>query len=168
MSQDERTDAGRLHPLVRIVATGLYSGYSPVAPGTAGSLVCAVILWFALPETPSPLPPPLVAAALASTVAFVALAVWAAGRAERHYGHDASKIVIDEFAGFALAVFLLPKSLFVFAVAFVIFRAADIVKPFPARRAEALPGGWGIVADDLVAGIYTNLLIRLMFLVRGW
>jgi phosphatidylglycerophosphatase A len=105
---------------------------------------------------------------LLSTLAFAALAIWAAGLAERQFGHDSSKIVIDEYAGFVISVLLLPKSLLLFAVAFVLFRALDIVKPFPARQAEALPGGVGIVTDDLVAGIYTNVLLRVMLLVQGW
>ena len=76
--------------------------------------------------------------------------------------------MIDEYAGFVLSVLMLPRSLLVFAVAFVLFRVIDIVKPFPARRAEALPGGVGIVMDDVVAGIYTNILLRVMLLVQGW
>jgi len=65
-------------------------------------------------------------------------------------------------------VLLLPKTVFVFAVAFVLFRALDILKPFPARRCEAIPGGLGVVLDDVVAGIYTNILVRAMLLVKGW
>lgn len=164
----EHRDTAAIHPLVRAMATGLYSGYSPIAPGTAGSFVCAVILWFALPDTVVPAAPLVSFAAVVSAVAFIALAVWSSDSAERHYGHDSPRIVIDEFAGFVVAVLLLPKSLFVYGVAFVLFRAMDIVKPFPARRAESLRGGWGIVMDDVIAGVYTNVLIRLMLLARGW
>jgi len=153
--------------LARLIATGLGSGFSPVAPGTAGSLACAVLAWYLLPATLAADAPVVVATHAASLVAFAAMAVWAADRAQLDYGHDASRIVIDEFAGFLVAVFLLPKTVFVYGVAFLLFRALDIVKPFPARRAESLPGGLGIVTDDLVAGVYANLLVRLMLLVRG-
>ena len=105
---------------------------------------------------------------LISLVAFLALAVWAADSAERAYGTDASRIVIDEFAGYLVAVALLPKSVFVYGAAFLLFRLIDVIKPFPAGRAESLPGGMGIVMDDVVAGIYANILIRIMLLVKGW
>lgn len=160
-------DGTALHPLVRFIATGAYLGYGPIAPGTWGSLGCAVLLWFFAPE-PHSLTGGLALAALLSILAFIALAVWTSDRAERSFGHDSSRIVIDEFAGFVLAVAFLPKSLLLYVVAFVLFRAFDIVKPFPARRLESLPGGVGIVMDDVVAGLYTNLLLRLMLFVRGW
>jgi len=155
------------HPLVHFLATGAGSGYAPIAPGTAGSLVCAALVWLYAPEVTPASSPLAVTTVSLSTLAFTALAVWAADLAERNFGHDASRIVIDEFAGFVFAVLLLPKSLLVYVVAFLLFRVMDITKPFPARRAEALPGGLGIVLDDVVAGIYTNLLLRLMLLVRG-
>lgn len=162
----EREGSG-LHPLVKFIATGGYLGYGPVAPGTWGSLGCAVLMWFLVPSFVPVLSGLALSAALLSMVAFVAMAVWSADLAERSFGHDASRIVIDEFAGFAVAVAFLPKSLMLYVVAFVLFRALDIVKPFPARRAESLRGGLGIVMDDVVAGLYTNLLLRLMLFVRG-
>ena len=158
----------RLHPLVGFLATGALLGYAPLAPGTVGSLGCAVLMWFFVPEVVPASGPLAVSTMLLSTLAFIALAVWTAELAERRFGHDASRIVIDEYAGFVVSVLLLPKSLLVYAVAFLLFRALDIVKPFPARRCEALPGGTGIVLDDVVAGIYANLLLRLMLLVQGW
>ena len=157
-----------LHPVVRFLATGAYLGYAPIAPGTVGTLGCAVLLWFVVPEVTAASSPLAVVVMLMSTLAFTALAIWASDLAERRFGHDASRIVIDEYAGFIFSILLLPKSLLVFAVAFMIFRAIDIVKPFPARQAEALPGGTGIVMDDVVAGIYTNILLRVMLLVQGW
>ncbi len=160
--------APKLNPLVRFLATGAYLGYAPLAPGTVGSLGCAVLVWFLVPEVTHASSPLAQVVAILSTLAFVALAVWAAALAERSLGHDASRIVIDEYAGFIISVLLLPKSLFVFGVAFVLFRALDIVKPFPARRAETLPGGIGVVLDDVVAGIYANMLLRVMLLVQGW
>ncbi len=164
---EAREPSERVGMVARIVATGLGSGYSPVAPGTAGSLLCAVIAWLLVPETVPGDPFTRVAAHAVTLAAFAALAVWAADRGQHVYGHDGSRIVIDEFAGFLLAVFLLPKTPFVYAAAFLLFRGFDVVKPFPARRAEGLPGGLGIVTDDLVAGVYANLLVRLMLLVRG-
>lgn len=127
-----------------------------------------MLIWFFVPEVTAATSHLGLWVMLLSTLAFAALAIWAADLAERQFGHDSSRIVIDEYAGFVVSVLLLPKSLLLFAVAFVLFRALDIVKPFPARQAEALPGGVGIVTDDLVAGIYTNILLRVMLLVQGW
>jgi phosphatidylglycerophosphatase A len=158
----------RLHPIVRIIATGGFSGYSRLAPGTAGSLVCAVLAWLVLPEILIGDPPAAVATFIVSLVAFILLAVWAAARAEPAFGPDSGKIVIDEFAGYLVGIALLPKSIFVYGAAFLLFRVIDIVKPFPARRAESIGGGWGIVLDDLVAGVYTNILIRIMLAVPGF
>lgn len=158
-----------LNPLVAFLATGAYLGYSPIAPGTAGSFGCAVLLWFVLPAITMASPPLLLVAFAISVAAFVVLAMWAAGQAEHSFGErDASRIVIDEFAGYLIAVAFLPKTILVYAAAFIIFRVVDVLKPFPAARLESVPGGAGIVLDDLVAGLYTNVLVRIMLLVRGW
>lgn len=158
---------GRPGWVAHIVSTGAFLGYAPIAPGTVGAFGCAVLLWFLLPEVRFGAPVTPVLVTLLSTVAFTALAIWASTAAERHFGKDASRIVIDEFAGMLVAVLFLPKTLTVYAVAFVLFRILDILKPFPAGRAESLPGGVGIVMDDIVAGIYANALVRIMLLVAG-
>jgi len=163
-------NAGRgskFNPVARFVATGAFVGYAPVAPGTVGSLVCAAALWAALPEVTLGSPAHAIWIFGVSLGAFIAMAVWAARAAEGFYGTDSSRIVIDEFAGYIVAIALLPKSLMVYAAAFLLFRFLDIVKPFPAARAESLGGGWGVVLDDLVAGLYANVLVRVMLLVKG-
>lgn len=157
----------KLHWLVRLLATGAYLGYAPVAPATVGSLGCAVLLWFLMPDVARGVPPLSMAALAISIVAFVVLSVWIAGRAERAFGRDSGRIVIDEFAGYLVAVAFLPKTLLVYVLALALFRVLDVVKPFPARRAESAGGGVGVVLDDVVVGVYTNVLIRVMLLVRG-
>jgi phosphatidylglycerophosphatase A len=152
---------------VRLIATGAGLGYFPLAPGTVGTAGCAVVLWFLAPDITTSSAPLQVLAAVLTAVAFAVMSTWFAGRAESLYGRDASRIVIDECAGFVVAVLLIPKTPLYYAAAFLLFRVMDIVKPFPARRAEALPGGLGVVADDLVAGLYTNILLRLMLLAQG-
>jgi phosphatidylglycerophosphatase A len=102
---------------------------------------------------------------LAAILALVLVAgVWASGEAETSLGHDAKPIVIDEVAGMLLAVLFVPRgdgspTLFL-AAAFLLFRFFDIVKPPPIRQAQALPGGWGVVADDVLAGLATNVVLR--------
>lgn len=161
-------DSPRLNPLVRFIATGAYVGYAPLAPGTAATFAYAVLYWLLAPEITAASGALALATLAISMAAVIVLAMWAAGAAETVLGKDSSRIVVDELAGFLVAVALLPKSIFVLTVSFLLFRVLDILKPFPARRLEALEGGAGVVLDDLVAGIYTNLLVRLMMLARGW
>lgn len=127
-------------------------GFLPVAPASWASLVFAA-LYAVLPGTG-------LAVDAAAVVLLTVVGVWAAGRAERIWGHDASHIVADEGAGMAVTLFLLPPGPRVAALAFVAFRFFDILKPPPGRQAERLPGGYGVVADDLVAGVYANLAVR--------
>ena len=103
-------------------------------------------------------------------VAF-AVGVYTADKAAPEWGKDPGQVVVDEGVGFLFTVALLPTDIWTVIVAFFVFRVLDIIKPPPARQLEALPGGWGIVVDDVVAGIYGNLLIRLLFFLVeriGW
>jgi len=132
----------------------------PVAPGTAGSLLAALLLWL-IPCSDFSLGAALVSVTLAG--------IWAGGRVERLVGRtDPGVIVIDEVAGMMLSVLTLPRTPLVLLLAFLCFRALDIVKPFPARQAQSLPGGFGIVVDDLVAGAYTLVLLALSRALFGW
>jgi phosphatidylglycerophosphatase A len=97
---------------------------------------------------------------LALTLLITALAVPICTAAEGVFGHDGREIVLDEWAGMFLCLLFLPRTLPVVASAFVLFRVLDILKPFPAGRAQNLPGGWGVVADDVVAGIYTCIVLH--------
>jgi phosphatidylglycerophosphatase A len=95
-------------------------------------------------------------------VVVVAAGIWSASIAERHFGRtDPGEVVIDEVAGMLVTLFLNPVGWVGAVVGFLLFRAGDIVKPFPARRLERLHGGFGIMADDVMAGIYANLALRL-------
>lgn len=130
---------------VRFLATLGPSGYAPIAPATAGSAVIAGIGWF-IPAQPLPV-------AIALIILGAAVAVWVCGEAEKDLGHDAKPIVADEAVGQSLALLLVPHSLVAFAVSFVLFRIFDVWKPLGAREAQVLPGGFGIVADDVIAGL---------------
>lgn len=118
----------------------------PIAPGTAGSAATALLLWL-VPVSP-------LGRGVACVIVTVA-GVGAAGRVERLRGEkDPGIIVIDEVAGMILSVLMLPLTPAVLLGAFLLFRLFDVVKPFPADRAQALPGGFGVMADDLIAGAY--------------
>lgn len=133
------------------------AGYSPVAPGTAGSLVAVLILWLV----------PLSRAGLVVFfLAVTATGLWAAHRAERLLGaKDPGAIVIDEVAGMTLSVLALPLTPAVLATGFVLFRFFDIVKPPPAGWSQRLAGGLGVMVDDLIAGLYVLVVLALL---RGW
>jgi len=126
-------------------------GYSPVAPGTAGSLVALLALWFI----------PFTVASLAATIVVVsALGIWSGGRAEQALGRkDPGVIVIDEVAGMLLSAWLLPRTLAALGAAFLLFRLFDIWKPFPADQSQSMPGGLGVMMDDLIAGLYALALV---------
>ena len=147
-----------------LVATLFGAGRSPVAPGTFGTLA-------ALPPTVllARLLPPWGFAVATGILAV--LAVFTSGIAARAMGlKDPRPIVIDEAAGFSVTLLFLPvrgtEGLVTILAGFVLFRLMDVLKPPPARRAEDLPGGWGIVVDDLIAGAYANCALRLLAILN--
>jgi len=141
-----------LNSAAAFVATMGYVGYVPVSPGTAGSAVALLLLWF-LPE----IPPALFGI---SCVLLLAVGVWTGGlTAFNHNAHDPSHVVIDEWLGMWLSVALLPKTFLLYGIAFLLFRFFDVLKPFPLNRLEDLPGGWGIMLDDVAAGIVTWVIV---------
>jgi len=144
--------------VVLFLASGSYVGYVPVASGTFGSLLALPLLvWLGRADL-SP----------AAVVALVVIAGFAAmpvcGRAGRLYGQvDSSRIVLDEVCGVLIAGALLPPTAWTLALAFLAFRLFDIVKPFPAGHFDRnVKNGVGVVADDLVAGVYANLVVRML------
>tara|TARA_R110002072_G_scaffold124268_2_gene259734 strand:- start:2511 stop:2957 length:447 start_codon:yes stop_codon:yes gene_type:complete len=98
---------------------------------------------------------------ISSVVVVFFIGVWVSNQLERDWGKDSSIIVIDEVLGMMVSLLFLPVSLNVILVAFLLFRFFDITKVFGIRKAEQLPKGWGVMADDLWAGIYTNLIIQI-------
>jgi phosphatidylglycerophosphatase A len=135
-------------------------GRAPLAPGTVASALTAVALWLLQLSTP---------ALLALLIVVTALGTWAAEQAERALGggKDPGAIVVDEVAGMTLSVLAVPLSLPALLVAFLLFRVFDVVKPFPANVSQRLRGGLGVMADDLVAGLYALALV-LLARSLGW
>ena len=122
-----------------------------MVPGTAGSFVTVIALW---------LIPWSQAALLGTLVAVTVLGIWAGERVERALGvKDPGIIVIDEVAGMMLSVLTLPRTVPVLLAAFVLFRILDTWKPFPAHQSQSLAGGFGVMVDDLIAGLYTLLVL---------
>jgi phosphatidylglycerophosphatase A len=135
-----------------VVATAFGAGYSPIAPGTAGSLIGLALFW------PLHMAAPWVQ--VVATVAVYFAGVAASTRLARNLGRkDPGAAVVDEVVGMWVSLLFLPFTPLTALAAFLLFRALDVFKPWPARQFESLPGGWGIMTDDVMAGIYANLLL---------
>ena len=140
------------------VATALGVGYVPIAPGTAGSAV-GLLLWAILPAS---------AVVQTSMILLMLVAGSLTGNvAEKHFKRtDPRQVVLDEVMGMLITLYLIPGLTWVgAAIGFLLFRAADVVKPFPANRLERLHGGLGVMADDAMAAVYANLVLRLILLM---
>jgi phosphatidylglycerophosphatase A len=152
-----------LKQLSVFVASFGYVGYFPFAPGTAGSAAAlalfAFIRWIGVP-----------AVELGAIVAVFVIGVWAADGTEKALGRtDPGIVVIDEVLGMLITLALLPVSMLGIFVGFLLFRALDVIKPYPARQFESLHGGLGIMADDAMAGVYSYLIMRgLIWVMPGW
>ena len=143
------------------IATGGPAGYAPVAPGTFGSLI-GLAIYFLIARWP-------IAAQLAAGAAITLIGTWAAGIAARHFNRsDPSYVVVDEIAGQVVTLIGLGTAWTTLLLGFVVFRALDIIKPWPANRLEAMHGGTGIMADDLMAAIYGQVVLRaVIFFIPG-
>jgi len=146
------------------LATFFGAGRMPVAPGTWGSLAAIVIYWLALQRLP-------LVALIGIIVVVSALGVVSATEAERILGkHDPGSVVIDEVAGQLVSVCLIHGSgqapLLFLGVSFVAFRVFDVVKPWPCYQLQSLPRGWGVMADDIVAGVYAAIVTFVVALLR--
>ncbi len=143
---------------VKLLSSGFGTGYSPVAPGTAGSALAAVLVYLCAGWWTPPV-------GLGISVLTYFLGVACCSVAEKEWGHDNRRMVIDEMAGMFLAVSFCGAELKSLIPAFFIFRLFDIVKPPPASVAEHLPSGWGVMTDDTVAAAYT---VVVMWGLRLW
>src|SRR3989338_180414 len=142
--------------LIKFIATGFYSGYSPIAPGTAGSLVGVLIylLTFSLQLSAF--------SYFLLTISIVLIGIWVSEKAEYIFKRkDSQKIVIDEIAGILISLFMLPHEFWIVLSGFIIFRIIDISKPF--YMLENLQNGFGVMMDDVAAGIATNLILQIFY-----
>lgn len=141
-----------------MIATTAGSGYFPIAPGTVGSAIAVVLLWL--------LPPIALPVLLALFVVFFLIGSWAADVTAKQYNQkDPGLVNWDEFLGQWIALVALPHELWVYIAGFFLFRLFDIWKPVPVCTLEKLPGGFGIMSDDVAAGIYANLILQLVLYV---
>jgi len=145
-----------MRPLALFISTFAYVGYAPVAPGTFGS-AAGLAVFLLVRSTGS------VAVELAAIAILFALGIWSGTVAEHHFGGvDPGPVVLDEVVGMLITLCLLPVNAVGAVVGFVVFRVLDVIKPFPSARFERLPGGLGVMADDGMAAIYGNIVMRLL------
>jgi len=142
-----------------ILATGFGVGYAPFAPGTLGTLI-AIPVYLLLSAISSPVYE-------LTLISFFFLSVWVSEYAEKHFGKtDDQRIVIDEVVGFLVTMLWIPKTASFILIGFILFRFFDILKPFPIRHLERrLKGGWGVVLDDVMAGVYANVVLQIVRLI---
>lgn len=144
-----------------IISTVLGVGYFPFMPGTIGTIAAFAIYHFLLPD--------VIFSSIGSNLIFIAavlvssvLVIPFINESEKELGHDSGKIVIDEVFGYFIAISFLPVGLITALAGFVFFRIFDIAKPEPVNKLQSLPGGWGVMADDIMAGVYANICCQIL------
>jgi len=149
----------RVKQFILFWATGFGAGYSPFAPGTLGTLIAIPVYYF-LSEIPSPIYE-------ITLIAFFFLSVWISENAGIFFRKkDDQRIVIDEIMGFLITMLWVPKTTFFVIAGFILFRFFDILKPFPIRLIDRrLEGGFGVVLDDVMAGVYANIILQVIDLI---
>ena len=154
-------NVNRRNDIVVFLATGCFTGFLPLMPGTWGTFAAIPIVILVHRVN-------LVVQGIVALV-FVTFGAWISGRAEILLeAHDPRPIVIDEMAGFLISLLWLPLNPLTLFLGFGLFRLFDIVKPPPISSVEKrMRGGWGVVIDDVLAGVFTNATLRLLFMVAG-
>jgi len=144
-----------MNRFILLLASGLGAGFSPFAPGTAGTLV-AIPIELVLSRIRIPVYE-------LTLLTFFFFSSWIAEKAQKHWQKsDDRRIVIDEMMGYLLTMLWIPKTLLFISVGFLLFRLFDIVKPYPCRPLEKVRGGFGVVLDDVFAGIYANVGLQFL------
>ena len=147
------TERSSLGLITKIIGSGFYTGYAPFASGTVGSL--AGLAFFFIPSFS--LPQVLIPA----TIVLFYVGGRAAEKMEQYYGQDPSEVTVDEIVGMWISLIFVPFTYLNYALAFIIFRVLDILKPYPAAEFDKKSGGWNIMLDDIIAGLYTNAIIQI-------
>jgi phosphatidylglycerophosphatase A len=146
----------------KLIATALGAGYSPFAPGTVGSIIGIGLLFFTnwLFIDLGVGQPAVLFSNLTLIIGLLFLGVYSIKKLQTNWEHDASKIVIDEVVGVWIAAFALPLRWEYYLAALVLFRFFDIVKPLFIRRIDAMKGHWSVMLDDVLAGVYANIVLQ--------
>jgi len=147
----------------QLISTCLGIGYTPKGGGTIAALVCCIAWYFAWTGGNEHFWEQGLVTAL-----LFAIGVWSANKVEDKWGVDSSKVVIDEVAGMCLSLLFIPVRSQYLAIGLLLFRYFDIAKPLYIRKMEQLNGGWGVMMDDMLAGLYSNLVLQVIVLFKPW
>ena len=140
----------------RLLSTGLGIGYIGKGAGTIAAMVCCFCWYLSGVNSYNNL------SSIIVTSGIIIAGIWSAGKMEKYWGKDSRRVVIDEIAGMCVSLLLVPVTVKYLLAGFLLFRFFDITKPLFIRETEKLPGGWGVMIDDILAGLYTNLLLQLI------
>jgi len=147
----------KISTIEKLIGSGLYTGYIPLASGTFGSIVA--LLFYFIPGFEK----------LYVIIPAICIAIfWGiklGTKFESLYGKDPAECTIDEVVGMWITLLFLPKDFFIALIAFVVWRTLDIIKPFPARKSESLEGGLGIMMDDIISAIYSLIIVHLILVI---
>ncbi len=147
--------------LILLISSGLYTGYIPFASGTFATALAILLFWPLAGLNHGPLTESGIWIYLLVVAVVSVIGTWASNFAEKHHGEkDPHKVVIDEIAGFGVTMILVPYTWPWLIAAFFLFRLFDVWKPYPIRGLQRLPGGYGIMIDDLIAGAYSCVLLH--------
>jgi phosphatidylglycerophosphatase A len=141
----------------KLLGSGLYTGFIPVASGTFGSMVALLIYWIPGFENLFIIIPAI--------ILFTVYGIFIGNKFDNVYGKDPAEYTLDEMIGQWIALLFLPKTILISIIAFISWRLFDIIKPFPARKLEELPGGLGIIADDIIASVYSLIFVHIILII---
>ena len=144
----------------KLISTSLGIGYIGKGAGTVAAAACCICWYLAWAGGYQLIPPLLI------TLLIIVIGIWSGNVVETIWGKDHNRVVIDEVAGMCISLLFLPVTWPYILAGFILFRFFDIVEPLFIHRLEALPGGWGVMFDDVLAGIYANLLLQVVLYFR--
>jgi phosphatidylglycerophosphatase A len=144
----------------KLTSTSLGIGYIGKGAGTVAAVACSVCWYLAYRNGYQPVP------SLIITLAITLLGIWSSNVVSKIWGKDPARVVIDEVAGMCISLLFIPVTVKYVIAALILFRFFDIAKPLLIRKLEKLPGGWGIMLDDVLAGIYANILLQIVLLLK--
>jgi phosphatidylglycerophosphatase A len=147
----------KLNFIEKLIGSGFYSGYIPLASGTFGSMAALVIYYIPGFEKPFVIIPAI--------LIFTFYGIFIGTKFENNYGKDPAECTVDEIVGMWISLLFVPKVWWISIIVFFLWRIADIIKPYPARKLEKLHGGIGIMIDDIVASIYVLFIVHLFILI---
>ena len=152
----------------KFFASGLGLGYIPVGAGTVASVVTIVGVYLSETVMLTPGQSPSIGLWLLIISVITVAGVWSASVVEADWGEDSNRVVIDEVAGMLIAIWGVPHTPAWLLAGLVLFRFLDIRKPRPIRQVERLPGGWGVMLDDVAAGVLANVVLQgIWFFTKG-